>query len=98
MKTLSCLTLALVLALLVAATPCLAQKPAAPDDIQKQIDALKAQVAGMQKDIDTIKDVVARLRASQGQNLDQIVLDLGVRPVRGSASARLLLIEFTDYQ
>ncbi len=98
MKRASRLTLAFFLASLIAIAPCFAQKPQAPDDLQKQLDALRAQVAAMQKDIDDIKAVVARLGGRQGPNPDEIVLDLGPRPVRGNPSAKLVLVEFTDYQ
>ena len=78
------------------ATACSAQPPAA--DTQKQIDALRAQVSAMQKDLDEIKTLLAPLRARQAPSANSVVLDLGTRPVKGAASARLTLVELTDYQ
>ncbi len=84
---------------LLAALPACAQQQAAPPgDVQKQLDALKAQVSAMQKDVDEIKALLAPLRAQQPPKPEDIVLDLGSRPLKGSASAKLTLVEFTDYQ
>ncbi len=83
---------------LLAAVPACAQQQAPPGDVQKQLDALKAQVSAMQKDVDEIKALLAPLRAQQPPKPEDIVLDLGSRPIKGSASAKLTLVEFTDYQ
>jgi len=76
------------------ATACSAQPPGA--DTQKQIDALRAQVAGMQKDIDEIKTALASLRARQAPSGP--IVELGNRPIKGSPTAKLTLVEVTDYQ
>jgi type II secretory pathway component PulM len=90
--------LASLAASLALASACSAQPPAAgAADTQKQIDALRAQVTAMQKDLDEIKTLLAPLRARQ-EAADKLVLDLGTRPVKGAASARLTLVELTDYQ
>jgi protein-disulfide isomerase len=81
----------------VALTPgCSAQPPAA--DTQKQIDALRAQVSAMQKDLDEIKALLAPLRGRQAPNPDNLRLDLGDRPVKGAPGAKVTLVELTDYQ
>ncbi len=98
MKVPSRTALAVLLFAATASAPCSAQQPRTTEDLQKQVDALKAQVGVMQKDLDEIKALLAPLRARQGPKPDDIKLDLGTRPVKGSASARLILIEFTDYQ
>lgn len=77
------------------ANACSAQPPAG--DTQKQLDALRTQVNAMQKDLDEIKALLAPLRARQAQ-ADKVTIDLGPRPVKGDASARLTLVELTDYQ
>jgi hypothetical protein len=79
-----------------AVATCAAQPP--PADYQKQLDALRAQVTAMQKDLDEIKALLAPLRARQPPPPGSVSLDLGTRPVRGSQSARLTLVELTDYQ
>jgi protein-disulfide isomerase len=84
--------------LILASTTCRAQQ-ASPADLQKQIDALKAQVGTLQKDLDEIKALLAPLRnAVQPPTPQNLTLTLGTRPVKGAAAARLVLVEFTDYQ
>jgi hypothetical protein len=73
-----------------------AQAPAAAGEYQKQIDALRAQVTTMQRDLNEIKALLAPLRGPQPA--DDLLIDLGSRPVRGSRDARLTLVELTDYQ
>ena len=91
--------LATVAASIALASACSAQPPAATAaDTQTQIDALRAQVTAMQKDLDEIKTLLAPLRARQAPSAGSVVLDLGTRPVKGAASARLTLVELTDYQ
>jgi hypothetical protein len=90
--------LGILLACVALAPACSAQPPTTGADTQKQIDALRVQVNAMQKDLDEIKALLAPLRARQAPSADGIVLDLGTRPVKGTASARLTLIELTDYQ
>ncbi len=75
---------------------CAAQPPAA--DTQKQIDALRAQVKTMQQDLDDIKELLAPLRARLGPSPGSVRLDLGSRPIKGSPSAAITLVELTDYQ
>jgi len=84
---------------LALASACSAQPPtSSAADTQKQIDALRVQVTAMQRDLDEIKALLAPLRARQAQSANSVVLDLGARPVKGAASARLMLVELTDYQ
>ena len=65
-------------------------------DLQKQFDALRAQVQAMQKDLDEIKALLAPLRRpSPPVNL---TLDLGTRPMKGAPAAKVTLVELTDYQ
>jgi len=89
---------ALLLASLVCSAPCAAQQPPVSGDLQKQVEALKAQVEAMQKDLDEIKELLAPLRAQMPPKPETIALDLGDRPTRGDPSARLVMVEFTDYQ
>jgi hypothetical protein len=91
--------LALVAASVALASACSAQPPAAgAADTQKQIDALRTQVNAMQKDLDEIKALLAPLRERQAAASNGPAIELGNRPVQGSPTARLMLIELTDYQ
>jgi protein-disulfide isomerase len=100
MKRTSPIALAFLLASAVASAPCRAQQPAtaAGGDLQKQVDALKTQVGALQKDLDEIKALLAPLRAMQPPKPETIALSLGTRPVRGNLMAKVVLVEFTDYQ
>jgi protein-disulfide isomerase len=91
-----CVALATLAASVALAGACSAQPPAS--DTQKQIDALRAQVTAMQKDLDEIKTLLAPLRAQQAQGQTPPLVDLGNRPFRGAAAAKLTLVELTDYQ
>jgi hypothetical protein len=91
------LSVALGFAVCVAlASACSAQPPAS--DTQKQVDALRTQVNAMQKDLDEIKALLAPLRARMAPSPASATLDLGNRPVKGEPSAKLVLVELTDYQ
>jgi protein-disulfide isomerase len=91
--------LGLFLACAAVVPSCAAQPPAAAAaDTQKQLDALRAQVNAMQKDLDEIKALLAPLRARQAPPPGSIALDLGDRPIRGAPTAKLTLVELTDYQ
>jgi len=76
------------------------QPPAQPaGDLQQQVTALRQQVSAMQKDLDEIKALLAPLRARQSPPVPaDASLDLGSRPIKGAPSARLTLVELTDYQ
>jgi hypothetical protein len=90
--------LGFLLACAVWAAPGMAQQAAPPPgDWQKQLDALRVQVGVMQKDLDEIKALLAPLR-TRPTPPENLVIDLGTRPVKGAATARLTLVELTDYQ
>ena len=78
-----------------AAAPLQAQQPSA-DDLRKEIHALTQTVKEMQKDLQEIKALlVSRAPAAPSQN---VVLDLSNKPSKGEATAKLTLVEFSDYQ
>ncbi len=90
--------LGLVLVGVWLAHPAAAQPPTVPvPDWQKQLDALRTQVDVMQKDLDEIKTLLAPLRGRQAPP-PSVTLDLGNRPVKGGAGAKVTLVELTDYQ
>ena len=98
MKRTAPATIAFLLATLAASANCRAQQPASAADLQKQLEALKAQVGSMQKDLDEIKALLAPLRARQTPTARDVPIDLGNRPIKGEAMAKLTFIELTDYQ
>jgi protein-disulfide isomerase len=90
----------MALAVLMLAGPVLAQESA--DDVKRQIEALKQGQQEILKQLEEIKKLVAARPAAPappaGPNVKDVVFNLGNNPVRGSADARVTLVEFTDYQ
>ncbi len=89
----------LAAALLVAglgALPALGQD----QDIKADIEALKKGQQEILQQIQELKKMIqAQARpAAPSVNVKDVLFDLGNNPVRGSDSAKLTLIEFTDYQ
>jgi Tfp pilus assembly protein PilN len=88
-------TLALVFALLFPA-PLLRAQQSSMDDLRKEIQSLSETIKAMQKDLQEIKALLSsRAPATPPQ---KVLLDLGNNPSRGQVSAKLILIEFSDYQ
>ena len=89
------LSVGVPLALFLVAPPSRAQQ-ASTDDLKKEIEALSQAVKAMQKDLQDIKALLqSRAAPAPPQN---VVLDLAAGHPRGEATAKLTLIEFTDYQ
>ena len=87
------------LALSVAAAPAPAQE--SKDDLKKEIDALKTGQQEILKQLDEIKKLMQARQAPaapSGPNVKDVVFNLGANPTKGPASAKLTLVEFTDYQ
>jgi len=90
-------SLALVLTGLLSAPLASAQQPARqPDELKKDIETLKESVKAIQKDVQEIKALLqSRQPTPPPQN---VVLELGKNPFKGERTARLTLVEFSDYQ
>ena len=87
------------LAILMAAAPALAQE--SKDDIRKEIDGLKRGQQEILKQLDEIKKLLAARQAPaqpSGPQVKDLVFNLGANPVKGPATAKVTLLEFTDYQ
>jgi len=88
------------LAVLMLAAPVLAQD--STDDIKKQIEALKQGQQEILKQLEEIKKMVAARPAAPpvpaGPNVKDVVFNLGNNPLRGSPTAKITLVELTDYQ
>ena len=84
----------LVLAI-VLAVPAAGQQ-ATTDDIRKEIQELREGLKAIQKDLQDIKGMLTR-PAGRPSFISQVV-DLGSRPIRGDASAKVTLVEISDYQ
>ncbi len=72
-----------------------AQQPST-DDLRKDIQALSDAIKSMQKDLQEIKALLqSRMPAAPPE---KVLLDLNGNPSRGERTAKLTLIEFSDYQ
>jgi protein-disulfide isomerase len=85
----------LVIAWLVVPTPVSAQTPSNAE-LKKDIQALTEIIKAMQKDLQDLKTLVQQGR--QPSEPPSVALDLGKNPFKGVATAKLTLVEFTDYQ
>ena len=94
------LSLGFVLACFLSAPLARAQQqqltPPPADELKKDIEALKESVKSIQTDVREIKALLQRGQpAPPPQN---VVLDLGKSPFKGQSSAKLTLVEISDYQ
>ena len=88
------------LAVMLAAAPAPVFAQESKDDLKKEIDALKQGQTEILKQLEEIKKLVQARPAAgpSGPNVKDVVFNLGANPVKGSATAKLTLVEFTDYQ
>jgi protein-disulfide isomerase len=69
------------------------------DDLMKEIEALKVMMQGIQKDLTEVKGMLARqAQAAPPPSGVGTVLDLGGAMVKGEKTAKLTLVEVSDYQ
>jgi protein-disulfide isomerase len=91
----SSLSAGLVLTCLVSARVGSAQQPTT-EDLKKEIEAVKEGLKAIQKELQDIKALLqSRPAAAPPQN---VVLDIGKNPFKGERTAKLTLVEFSDYQ
>ncbi len=80
---------------------CLALSPAArsqsqsPQDMQKAIEDLQGEVKSLRAEIDQLKTT---LQGQAAARATPAVLDVAGAPTMGDANAKVVLIEFSDYQ
>ena len=89
---------ALALCLLLG-TPALAQQ--SDDDIKKEIEALKQGQKNIQKQLQELKKLMqglSRPPAPRGPAVKDVVFNLSGNEVKGEDTAKLTILEFTDYQ
>ncbi len=73
--------------------------------LMQEVEELKKGQAEIRKELDAIKKLLqqqarqpARSAAPAGPNVRDVIFDLGANPVLGENTAKLTLLEFTDYQ
>ena len=85
--------------ILLGAQPGLTQAPG--DDlgaVRKEIEALREGQAAIQKDLQEIKNLLRARPAVPPAEPQNIVLSVADAPFKGEKSAKLTLIDFSDYQ
>jgi Tfp pilus assembly protein PilN len=92
------LTMRLVLALFLTA-PLMRAQESSVDDLKKEIQSLNQTIKQMQKDLQEIKALLtARQQPTRVTPPQKVLLDLDDNPSQGERTAKLTLIEFSDYQ
>jgi len=86
------------LSLVALGLPAVAQET--DQELRKEIKALQEGQKEIQKELAEIKRLLSTQRkaAPAGPNVKGKVFDLGDNPVKGEQTAKLTLVEFTDYQ
>jgi protein-disulfide isomerase len=87
------IALALVL---MAAVPAAAQQQPTNEELRQEIRALQESLKAIQKDLQEIKGMLARPVGPP--SLANRVVELGEAPFKGSAEAKVTLVEVSDYQ
>jgi hypothetical protein len=66
------------------------------EDLKKDIDSLRTMLQSIQKDLQEIKGMLAR--QTPPPSGVGVVIDYGNSPSKGERTAKLTLVEFSDYQ
>jgi len=83
-----------VLACLALSSTALSQSTS-PQDLQKAVEDLQGEVKALRAEIDQLR---AGLQSQAAARPTPIVIDVAGSPSRGDVSAKVVLIEFSDYQ
>ena len=93
------LLLILALTFVVTIQAASAEQTPSTAELRTDIDALKAGLAAIQQELQEIKTLLqARPAPPSPQAPQSVVLDIGNRPFKGRADAKLTMVEFSDYQ
>ncbi len=100
-KYLGCLILGLVL--LLGVQPVFAQANLEYQLLKKEIESLKQGQAGLRQDLQEIKKLIQNIKQAPaggggGGEFKQAIINIKGAPIRGQKSAKLALLEYTDYQ
>lgn len=89
-------SLIVLLGALSVSSPSVMAQQESTEELRKDIEAIKEGLKAIQKDIQDIKVLLSR-QAPPPSGIG-VVLDLGDSPVKGERTAKLTLVEFSDYQ
>lgn len=94
--------LALSVMLFLGVQPVAAQTTQEYQDLKKEIESLKQGQARLKQDLQEIKKLIQGIKqppaARPGDEFKEAVINIEGAPIRGDKKAKLVLIEFTDYQ
>ncbi len=94
--------LALSVMLFLGVQPAVAQTSQEYQDLKKEIESLKQGQAGLKQDLQEIKKLIQGIKqptaARPGDEFKEAIINIQGAPIRGDKKAKLVLIEFTDYQ
>ena len=94
---LGCMVLGLALFLNVQ--PVVAQTDLEYQVLKKEIESLKEGQAGIRRDLQEIKKLIQSSRqAPTADEFKQAIIDIKGAPIKGNKNAKLVLVEFSDYQ
>jgi protein-disulfide isomerase len=96
MRSRRILTIVVSLVLFVA-LPSVAQTTPANDDLQKQINALNEGQKAILKELQDIKQLLQSRPAAAADTLPAVV-SIARHPTQGAATAKVAIIEYSDYQ
>jgi protein-disulfide isomerase len=87
------------LVLLFSAHPAVAQTAEEFKALQKEIDALKEGQAGLRNDIQDLKKLAKpNVAAKRDRVIKDAIINIKGAPIKGDKNAKLVFIEFSDYQ
>jgi prefoldin subunit 5 len=83
--------------------PVVAQTTQEYQDLKKEIESLKQGQAGLKQDLQEIKKLIQGIKQAPaaragGDEFKEAIINIEGAPIRGDKKAKLVMIEFTDYQ
>jgi len=98
-KSLGCLVVGLTLFLNVQ--PVVAQSNVEYQLLQKEIQSIKEGQEGLKRDIQELKKLVQGIKqapAAPGGDFKEAIIDIKGAPIKGDKTAKLVMLEYSDYQ
>jgi len=92
-----CFSLILILIIQLSAQPGLTQTSDELKNLKKEMEALKEGQEAIQKDLQEIKNVL-RSMGVLPEEPKNLFIHIAGKPFRGDKNAKLILIEFSEYQ
>jgi septation ring formation regulator EzrA len=86
-----------ILIVLFSIQPGLAQISDELKDLRKELEELKQSQKGIQKDLQEIKSLLQSMGVLP-EEPENLFFNIAGKPIRGNKNAKLILIEFSEYQ